>query len=91
MQAAISLEDNRQFVGKTVEVLVEGQSKKTTRRDGWDDIAQLTGRTNCDRIVVFGGPDRLVGQFVKVVIEDCSAVTLFGEVETAERVASRGS
>jgi tRNA-2-methylthio-N6-dimethylallyladenosine synthase len=42
----------------------------------------LTGRTACDRIVVFDGPERLIGRFVSVVIEDASAVTLFGQVET---------
>ncbi len=73
--------------GRAVEVLVEGKSRKTTRRDGWDDAAQLTGRTACDRIVVLAGSERLIGRIVRVTIEDCSAVTLFGRVETAERTA----
>ena len=45
LQNAISLEDNRRWVGRTVEVLVEGPSRKTARRDGWDGVDQLTGRT----------------------------------------------
>ena len=45
LQTAISLEDNRRWVGQTVEVLVEGPSKKTARRDGWEGGDQLTGRT----------------------------------------------
>jgi len=88
IQTAISLEENRGWVGRSVEVLVEGASKKTARRDGWDGVEQLTGRTNCDRIAIFAGPQRLVGQFVRVVIEDASAVALFGRVETSERVAT---
>ena len=47
-------------------------------------IGQLTGRTACDRIVVFDGPERLIGQFLPVRIEDASAVTLFGQVVTTE-------
>ena len=89
LQNAISLEDNLRWVGRTVRVLVEGVSKKTARRDGWDGVDQLTGRTACDRIAVFSGTERLIGQFVRVVVEDASAVTLFGRVETSERIATQ--
>jgi tRNA-2-methylthio-N6-dimethylallyladenosine synthase len=88
IQTAISLEDNRRWIGRTVEVLVEGPSRTSVRRDGWDGLDQLTGRTACDRIAVFDGPGRLVGRMVRVVVEDTSAVTLFGRVETSERVAT---
>ena len=72
----------------SVEVLVEGPSRSSVRRDGWDGVDQLTGRTACDRIAVFDGPERLVGRMVRVAVEDASAVTLFGRVETSERVAT---
>jgi tRNA-2-methylthio-N6-dimethylallyladenosine synthase len=88
LQTAISLEDNQRRVGETVDVLVEGPSKKTARRDGWKGGDQLTGRTRCDRIVVFEGPERLLGRVVRVVVEDASAVALFGRVETSERIAT---
>ncbi len=88
LQTAISLEDNRRWIGRTVDILVEGVSRSTTRRDGWDGIDQLTGRTACDRIAVFAGPERLIGRIVRVVVEDASAVTLFGRVETTESVAT---
>jgi len=88
LQTAISLADNRRWIGRTVEVLVEGPSRATTRRAGWDGIDQLTGRTACDRIVVFAGTERLVGRLVRIVVDDASAVTLFGRVETTERIAS---
>jgi tRNA-2-methylthio-N6-dimethylallyladenosine synthase len=87
LQTAISLEDNRAFIGRTVEVLVEGPSKSAARRDGDGPLRQLTGRTMCDRIVVFAGHERLVGQILPVLIHDVSAVTLFGEVVTAESAA----
>ncbi len=46
---------------------------------------QLVGRTNCDRIVVFDGNPRQIGQILPVTIYDATAFTLFGEVVTEER------
>ena len=66
-----------------------GRASRPARRDGRDGLGQLTGRTACDRIVVFEGPERLVGQFVPVAVEDASAVTLFGRVVTTESDRSR--
>ncbi len=43
---------------------------------------QLTGRTHCDRIVVFDGNRRQIGYFLSVTIYDANAHTLFGEVVT---------
>ena len=86
VQTAISLQDNREFIGREVTVLVEGRSRSTTRREGWDGVDQLTGRTSCDRIVVFEGQQRLVGRSIQVRVEDASAVTLFGEVPTTDRI-----
>ncbi len=82
LQSSISEEDNRAWIGRVATVLVEGPSK-TGRRDNDDGpITQLTGRTSCDRIVVFPGNRRLVGQWVDVRVYDTSAVTLFGTVVT---------
>jgi tRNA-2-methylthio-N6-dimethylallyladenosine synthase len=86
IQTAICLEDHRKMIGRTIDVLVEGPSRSTARREGWHGISQMMGRTNCDRIVVFEANERLIGQFVPVRIEDASAVTLFGRVEIAERI-----
>ncbi len=41
---------------------------------------QLTGRTACDRIVVFQGPAQLAGRLLEVEIEKAEAVTLFGRL-----------
>jgi tRNA-2-methylthio-N6-dimethylallyladenosine synthase len=90
VQTAISREDNRLFVGRTVEVLVEGPSKTTVRREGFGAPGQLVGRTSCDRIVAFEGPERLIGHFAEVAVEEASAVTLFGRVVTTESVAPIG-
>jgi tRNA-2-methylthio-N6-dimethylallyladenosine synthase len=93
VQTAISLEDHRRLIGRTFEVLVEGPSKSAARREGpgSGEVGQLVGRTTCDRIVVFSGPERLVGHLVPVAIEDASAVTLFGQVVTSGSNANSGT
>jgi tRNA-2-methylthio-N6-dimethylallyladenosine synthase len=88
LQTTISQEDNRRLLGQTLEVLVEGPSK-SSKRIAAGEIGQLTGRTSCDRIVVFEGHERLIGQFVPVVAEEASGVTLFGRVVTTDLVAPR--
>jgi tRNA A37 methylthiotransferase MiaB len=45
---------------------------------------QLTGRTMCDRIVVFPGSLRLAGGIARVTIEDCTPTTLTGRMVTYE-------
>jgi tRNA-2-methylthio-N6-dimethylallyladenosine synthase len=86
LQNEISIEDHRAFVGQTVEVLVEGPSKSESGDLAPGDYGQLVGRTWCDRIVVFEGPGRLIGQFLPVEVERASTVTLYGRVATAEVV-----
>jgi len=84
LQARISETDNQQFLGRTETVLVEGPSKSSQKSDADGPILQLTGRTNCDRIVVFEGNRRQIGQFLPVAIYDANAFTLFGAVVTRE-------
>ena len=59
------------FVGRQVEVLVEGPSRK--------NAARLEGRTRCNKIVVFEGLDRQRGQLVLADIERASTFTLYGK------------
>ncbi|MEM7784819.1 MAG: tRNA (N6-isopentenyl adenosine(37)-C2)-methylthiotransferase MiaB [Planctomycetota bacterium] len=91
VQNRISEEDNQKFLGKTVEVLVEGPSKRSDA--AVNDLSngqpltdgtpvQLTGRTHCDRIVVFDGQKRLVGQTIPIGIYEVSSFTLMGTVIT---------
>jgi tRNA-2-methylthio-N6-dimethylallyladenosine synthase len=83
LQNQISEEDNRAFLGREVTVLVEGPSKVSEKQGDSDGSRlQLTGRTHCDRIVVFEGHRRQVGEFLPVLIYDANAHTLFGEVVT---------
>jgi tRNA-2-methylthio-N6-dimethylallyladenosine synthase len=81
VQEKISDKLSQQFQGKTVEVLVEGLSKKPhldSERGG--DRPQLVGRTAADWIVVFNGPQSLAGEFAKVKITRASPLTLFGNL-----------
>ncbi|GAB4154108.1 MAG: tRNA (N6-isopentenyl adenosine(37)-C2)-methylthiotransferase MiaB [Planctomycetaceae bacterium] len=93
LQNAISEEDNAEFIGSQVEVLVEGPSKSAVKQQkagsseselrGEQDLrTQLMGRTRCDRIVVFDGNPRLAGTLTHVEVQDCTATTLMGTIVT---------
>jgi len=82
VQNEICEADNQAFLGREVTVLVEGRSKASEKHGEDGDRMQLTRRTNCDRIVVFEGNRRQIGQFLPIVIYDANAHTLFGEIVT---------
>lgn len=72
-QKEISIERNKLDIGKTVEVLIEGTSKRSEE--------QLQGRNSANKVVIFDRKEGLEkGQYVHVKINDCSAATLFGEL-----------
>ncbi len=86
LQNEISEADNQAFIGRQVTILVEGPSK-SAERQAHDEPSdpqqlQLTGRTHCDRIVVFEGSRRQIGHLLPIVVYDANAHTLFGEVVT---------
>ncbi len=82
VQDPISGRFSSQFMGKTVDVLVEGLSKKPHLNNaGGLSHPQLIGRTAQDCIVVFNGPQSLSGQFAKVKIDKTAPLTLFGMLE----------
>ena len=45
---------------------------------------QLTGRSECDRIVVFDGNPRLIGTTAEIEVHDCTSTTLMGSIVTRE-------
>ena len=71
LQTQLSAESNKRQVGKTVEVLVEGFSKRSRE--------QLFGRTSQNRVVVFDRGDHRIGDRVMVKITSSSSATLKGE------------
>lgn len=81
LQNRISEEDSAKFLGRKVEILVEGASKKGESLPiyGEETKLQLTGHTPCDRIVVFDGTLEMLGTIRTVTIEKTSAFTLFGK------------
>ena len=89
VQNQISLEDNLRFLGKSVSILVEGPSKWSVRKGQTGDLRQMTGRTPCDRIVVWDGNMRQTGEILPVEITDAYAFTMLGRVQTQEMVSGR--
>ncbi len=85
IQNAASLTDHRAFIGKRVNVLVEGPSKNALKHEATGPL-QLTGRTPSDHIVVFDGNPRLIGASIEIDIVDATSFTLFGNVVTGEQV-----
>ena len=65
-------------LGTVQRVLVEGPARKTPNA--------LFGRTECNRPVVFAGPDRLIGQLVDIRITEAPMRSLKGEVVTVDEV-----
>jgi tRNA-2-methylthio-N6-dimethylallyladenosine synthase len=63
-------------VGSVQRILVEGPSRK--------NASELAGRTDCNRMVNFEGPARLVGQMIEVRITGANTHSLRGEVALAE-------
>jgi tRNA-2-methylthio-N6-dimethylallyladenosine synthase len=82
VQNAISEDENLKFIGRTVEVLVEGPSKTAQKQGAEGEVLQLMGRTNCDRIVVFEGNRRQMGKILPVGIYDAAPHTLHGTIIT---------
>jgi tRNA-2-methylthio-N6-dimethylallyladenosine synthase len=79
LQAAIEANQRRigqAMVGTAQKILVEGPSRK--------DASELMGRTECNRIVNFKGPTRLVGQLIEVRISEAFPHSLRGEVVVRE-------
>ncbi len=86
----IALEDQNKLVGRTFDVLVEGPSKKAVRSGEQSELVQMTGRTHCDRIVVFDGNRRQAGQILPIKIEEALSHTMIGRIKTMELVSIGG-
>lgn len=71
-QNQLSLQRNRLDVGKIHKVLIEGTSKRSQE--------QLKGRNSANKMVVFPKGNHQAGEYVEVMVTDCTAATLFGEV-----------
>jgi tRNA-2-methylthio-N6-dimethylallyladenosine synthase len=72
LQNIMSSENNRMLIGKTVDVLIEAVSKKSTN--------EFKGRTNTNKKVIFPKDRYKIGDYASVKIENANSATLFGTV-----------
>jgi tRNA-2-methylthio-N6-dimethylallyladenosine synthase len=72
LQKQITLERNQALEGRHEEILVEGASKRGK--------GEMTGRTSSNKVVNFTGTPDLIGQLVKVRIEEGYANSLKGKI-----------
>jgi tRNA-2-methylthio-N6-dimethylallyladenosine synthase len=70
LQREISYRRNQQLVGNTVDVLVEGESKKSAQ--------EYCGRTDTNKMVIFPRNGYRPGETIAVRIDRANAATLFG-------------
>ncbi len=59
------------FIGRQTQILVEGPSKK--------NAARMSGRTRCNKIVLFDGSERHRGQIMDLKITRVGSFTLYGD------------
>ena len=72
LQTRLSARSNTADIGKVVEVLVEGFSKRSRE--------QMCGRTSQNKMVVFPKMNCHIGQTLRVRISECSSATLKGNI-----------
>ncbi len=65
-------ENNKKYIGTTQKILVEGYSK--------NNQDMLTGRTDTNKVVIFEGPEELIGKIVNIKIISEHKWYLKGEV-----------
>lgn len=71
LQQQHSAYNTKRMLGKTVEVLIEKESKK--------DANEWSGRTSQNMVAVFPKENYKAGDFVMVEITDCTTATLIGK------------
>ena len=71
LQNRLSAKSKKSDIGSTVEVLIEGFSKRSAEH--------LSGRTSQNKVVVFPAGDYKKGEYAKVLIERCTSATLIGK------------
>ena len=74
VQREISFHKNQELVNSSVEVLVEGESKKSTN--------EYCGRTETNKMVIFPKNGFKPGEYIHVRVERANSATLFGVHES---------
>jgi tRNA-2-methylthio-N6-dimethylallyladenosine synthase len=72
LQNRLSSISKKHDVGKVLEVLIEGTSKRSAQH--------LSGRTSQNKVVIFPKENLRKGNYVKIFVEKCTSATLIGKV-----------
>ena len=74
VQNRLSQQSNKNDLGKTFTVLIEGDSKRSS--DDW------MGRNSQNKVIVFpkAATSHKPGDYVKVKVNECTQATLLGEL-----------
>jgi tRNA-2-methylthio-N6-dimethylallyladenosine synthase len=72
LQREIQRKIYSEYLGRVVEVLVEGESAKSTE--------DITGHSSCHKVVNFKGKRELAGQVLRVCIEEVKTNSLYGKM-----------
>lgn len=73
LQNRLSLESNRKCIGKTFNVLIEGESKRNS--------SELLGRASNNKVCIFPAEGHHTGEYVNVEVYDCTSATLFARLK----------
>lgn len=71
LQMNLALESNKKDIGKTSKVLIDSVSKRSKLK--------LSGRNSQNKVVVFPKENFEIGDYVDIIITDCTSATLIGE------------
>jgi tRNA-2-methylthio-N6-dimethylallyladenosine synthase len=71
-QHETSLSRNKRDIGKVFKVLIEGTSKRSN--------LQLQGRNSANKVIIFDANNFEKGQYVNVLVDNCTHATLFGKI-----------
>jgi tRNA-2-methylthio-N6-dimethylallyladenosine synthase len=74
MQSQVSLAHNKADIGKTFNVLIEGNSKKSSE--------EWRGRNSQNKVIIFPKEDLglKLGDYVDVIVNDATSATLLGKI-----------
>jgi tRNA-2-methylthio-N6-dimethylallyladenosine synthase len=71
VQRELSLKSNQKDIGKTFEILIEGESKR--------DNTKLFGRNSQNKVIIVDKGNHKLGEYLNVKVNNCTSATLFGE------------
>lgn len=71
-QNELSLLSNQRDLGKVHRVLIEGPSRRSDKK--WQ------GRNSANKVIIFPEQNNKKGEYVNVLVEDCTGATLLGKI-----------